>query len=131
MNFNRELNSYLGVHVGTESTRAFVVNNHDENIRLHQITLNCGNLKPDTNHNRSQIFGRLCVHPYASSCTTLLIRPQSSELGLMQLAPLPFLPTDTDEYVTFTGSHFKKGDNDKNVVLWMDHRSAEETRSTL
>jgi ribulose kinase len=45
-------------------------------------------------------------------------------MALMQLVPLPSFP----QTPTSTGSDFKKGGNDKNVVVWLDHRPVEETK---
>lgn len=36
---------------------------------------------------------------------------------------------DTDEPVSVTGPNFNKSGNDHNVVLWLDHRPMEDTKT--
>lgn len=48
-------------------------------------------------------------------------------IGFDATCSLAVFSTDTDEPVPVTGPDFKNDGNDRNVILWLDHRPVEET----
>jgi FGGY-family pentulose kinase len=48
-------------------------------------------------------------------------------IGFDATCSLAVFNTDTDEPVTVTGPDFANAGNDRNVILWLDHRPVEET----
>lgn len=48
-------------------------------------------------------------------------------IGFDATCSLAAFSTDTDEPVSITGPDFKNDGNDRNVILWLDHRPVEET----
>jgi FGGY-family pentulose kinase len=56
------------------------------------------------------------------------VEPSSIKgIGFDATCSLAVFSTDTDEPVPVTGPDFKNDGNDRNVVLWLDHRPVEET----
>lgn len=48
-------------------------------------------------------------------------------MGFDATCSLAVFSTDTDEPISVTGPDFKKDGDDRNVILWLDHRPVQET----
>lgn len=61
--------------------------------------------------------------------TDSLVTPTSIKgIGFDATCSLAVFSHDTDEPVTVTGPNFSNDGNDRNVILWLDHRPIDETQ---
>ena len=119
---------YIGVDVGTGSARACIIDDTgdikalaSENIKLWQ---------PETGYyeqSTTDIWQCICecVRRVIAEST---VDPKSVKgIGFDATCSLAVFSTDTDEPVPVTGPDFANDGNDRNVILWLDHRPVEET----
>ncbi|KAK4495981.1 hypothetical protein PRZ48_013249 [Zasmidium cellare] len=111
---NPEKNHYIGIDVGTGSARACIMNDKGDIVGL--ASENIGLWQPETGYYRA-----MSQHN---------IDPNSIRgIGFDATCSLTVFSEDTDEPVSVTGPKFDNADgNDRNVILWLDHRPVEETK---
>ncbi|KAI1506572.1 Nup93/Nic96-domain-containing protein [Biscogniauxia marginata] len=119
---------YIGIDVGTGSARACLIDSTgdikalaSEAIKLWQPQQ--GYYEQST----TDIWHCIChcvqrvVHQSGVDITHI------KGIGFDATCSLAVFSTDTDEPVPVTGPDFENDGNDRNVVLWLDHRPVEET----
>ncbi|KAI1494640.1 Nup93/Nic96-domain-containing protein [Biscogniauxia mediterranea] len=119
---------YIGIDVGTGSARACLIDSTgdikalaSEAIKLWQPQQ--GYYEQST----TDIWHCIChcvqrvVHQSAVNIEHI------KGIGFDATCSLAVFSTDTDEPVTVTGPEFENDGNDRNVILWLDHRPVEET----
>ncbi|VUC35125.1 unnamed protein product [Clonostachys rosea] len=122
------LEHYIGVDVGTGSARACIIDQTgdikalaSENIKLWQ---------PETGYyeqSTTDIWQCIC-ECVRRVVTESAVDPQTIKgVGFDATCSLAVFSTDTDEPIPVTGPDFKNDGNDRNVILWLDHRPVQET----
>ncbi|KAI1817574.1 Nup93/Nic96-domain-containing protein [Poronia punctata] len=119
---------YIGIDVGTGSARACLIDSSgdikalaSEAIKLWQPQV--GYYEQSTTdiwHCICHCVQRVVVQ---SGVDASLIRG----IGFDATCSLTVFSNDTDEPVPVTGPNFENDGNDRNVILWLDHRPVEET----
>ncbi|KAL9062449.1 MAG: hypothetical protein Q9157_008913 [Trypethelium eluteriae] len=108
------LDHYIGIDVGTGSARACIMNDKGDIVGL--ASENIGLWQPESGYYRA-----MNQHNIDGSS----IRG----IGFDATCSLAVFTHDTDEPQCVTGPDFSNKDgNDRNVVLWLDHRPVEETQ---
>ncbi|KAK0732639.1 Nup93/Nic96-domain-containing protein [Apiosordaria backusii] len=121
---------YIGIDVGTGSARACIIDTTgdikalaSENIKLWQPASYGG-----THYEQSttDIWRAICTC-VRSVLSTSSIPPSSIRgIGFDATCSLAVFTHDTDEPVPVTGPDFQNDGNDRNVILWLDHRPLAE-----
>ncbi|CAF9923939.1 MAG: hypothetical protein HETSPECPRED_005465 [Heterodermia speciosa] len=122
---NVHMDHYIGIDVGTGSARACVINSKGDIVGL--ASENIGLWQPEQGYyeqSTNDIWRCIC-----SSVQRILNQHNIDPSTIRGLAfdatcSLAVFSHDTDEPVSVTGPKF---DNDRNIVLWLDHRPVEET----
>jgi FGGY-family pentulose kinase len=127
---NVEKNHYIGIDVGTGSARACIMNEKGDIIGL--ASENIGLWQPETGwyeQSTTNIWRCICTS-IQRAVTQANIDPNTVRgIGFDATCSLAVFHTDTDEPVSVTGPKFNNADgNDRNVILWLDHRPVEETK---
>lgn len=124
-------NHYIGVDVGTGSARACIIDATGEIkaqaakvIQLWKPTVN-----GDTHYEQSttDIWNSIsvCVKKVVSESK---VDPDTIRgIGFDATCSLAVFDHNTDQPVPVTGPDFKNDGNDRNVILWLDHRPLAET----
>lgn len=118
---------YIGVDVGTGSARACVID-HTGSI----VGLASQDIK--TWHPRPEFYEQSTANIWDSICTAVKQAVQQCGVPASNIRGLAFDATcslavfskDTDSPVSVSGSDSR---NDRNVILWLDHRAVEETKT--
>ncbi|KAL4967848.1 FGGY-family carbohydrate kinase [Aspergillus stella-maris] len=118
---------YIGVDVGTGSARACVID-HTGNI----VGLASQDIK--TWQPRPEFYEQSTANIWDSICTAVKQAVQQCGVPRSNIRGLAFDATcslavfseDTDSPVSVSGSD---SSNDRNVILWLDHRAVEETKT--
>lgn len=124
------MSHYIGIDVGTGSARACLIDETGEiralaaeNIRLWQPQ--SGYYEQST----TDIWRCICA------CVRRVLDESQTDvrtirgLGFDATCSLAVFAHDTDEPVAVTGPDFTNaGGEDRNVILWLDHRAVEETQ---
>ncbi|EON67794.1 hypothetical protein W97_07049 [Coniosporium apollinis CBS 100218] len=121
---------YIGIDVGTGSARACIMNDQGDIIGL--ASENIGLWQPQTGYyeqSTTDIWRCICSS-IRRAMTQHSIDPESIKgIGFDATCSLTVFSGDTDEPVCVTGPNFDNHDgNDRNVILWLDHRPVEETQ---
>ncbi|KJK68121.1 FGGY family of carbohydrate kinases C-terminal domain protein [Aspergillus parasiticus SU-1] len=116
---------YIGVDVGTGSARACVIDHTGEIVGLASEDIALWH------------YGQVYYEQSTTDiwrCISLAVRRALAEnkidpshvrgIGFDATCSLAAFSTDTDEPVSVTGPEFN---NDRNVILWLDHRAGSET----
>ncbi|PMD13946.1 Pentulose kinase [Hyaloscypha hepaticicola] len=125
---NPRVDHYIGIDVGTGSARACVIDASGDIKAL--ATENIGLWQPETGYyeqSTTDIWRCICqcVHRALSQHN---IDPTTVRgIGFDATCSLAVFSHDTDEPVPVTGPNFSNDGNDRNVILWLDHRPVEET----
>ncbi|ODA80926.1 hypothetical protein RJ55_03886 [Drechmeria coniospora] len=122
------LDYYIGVDVGTGSARACIIDQTGdikalaaEDIKLWQ---------PQTGYyeqSTTDIWQRIC------ECVRRVVGESNIDpsrikgIGFDATCSLAVFADDADEPVSVTGPDFVNDGNDRNVILWLDHRPVAET----
>ncbi|KAF2432822.1 Pentulose kinase [Tothia fuscella] len=121
---------YIGVDVGTGSARACIMNENGDIVGLasQNITL----WQPQTGYyeqSTTDIWRAIC-YSIKQAMLQHNIDPGSIKgIGFDATCSLAVFNTETDKPVAVTGPDFDNKDgNDRNVVLWLDHRPEDETK---
>ncbi|KAI0536883.1 Nup93/Nic96-domain-containing protein [Xylaria digitata] len=119
---------YIGIDVGTGSARACLIDSSGDIKALASEAIKLW--QPQTGYyeqSTTDIWHCIChcvqrvVHQ--SGVDSSLIKG----IGFDATCSLAVFAHDTDEPVTVTGPDFENDGNDRNVILWLDHRPVEET----
>ncbi|QIW95772.1 hypothetical protein AMS68_001290 [Peltaster fructicola] len=127
---NIQQNNYIGIDVGTGSARACIMNERGEIVGL--ASENIGLWQPETGYyeqSTTDIWRCIC-NSVKRALAQHNIDPNTIRgIGFDATCSLAVFREDTDEPVTVTGPKFDNADgNDRNVILWLDHRPVEETK---
>ncbi|KAK0674506.1 Nup93/Nic96-domain-containing protein [Cercophora samala] len=124
---------YIGIDVGTGSARACIIDTTgdikalaSENIKLWQPASYGG-----THYEQSttDIWNAICTC-VRSVLSTSSIPPTSIRgIGFDATCSLAVFTHDTDAPVPVTGPDFTNDGNDRNVILWLDHRPLAEAEA--
>ncbi|EGP88629.1 unnamed protein product [Zymoseptoria tritici ST99CH_1A5] len=127
---NVEKNHYIGIDVGTGSARACIMNDRGDIVGL--ASENIGLWQPETGYyeqSTTNIWKCICSS-IQRAMSQHNIDPNSIRgIGFDATCSLAVFNSETDEPVSVTGPKFNNADgNDRNVILWLDHRPVEETK---
>ncbi|KAL2264140.1 hypothetical protein VTK26DRAFT_1661 [Humicola hyalothermophila] len=128
-------NHYIGVDVGTGSARACIIDASgeikalaSENIRLWQPAAGYGGTHyAHYEQSTTDIWNAICI------CVRKVVAESKVDpltikgIGFDATCSLAVFTHDTDEPVPVTGPDFTNDGNDRNVILWLDHRPVDET----
>ena len=122
--------NYIGIDVGTGSARACIMNDKGDIVGL--ASENIGLWQPETGYyeqSTTDIWKCICSSIHRAMAQHN-VNPQSIRgIGFDATCSLAVFSHDTDEPVAVTGPNFDNADgNDRNIVLWLDHRPVEETK---
>ncbi|KAK4214439.1 FGGY family of carbohydrate kinase [Rhypophila decipiens] len=124
-------NHYIGIDVGTGSARACIIDSTGEikglashNIKLWQpASYGGGHYEQST----TDIWKAICICVKQAIAESKVDPTSVKGIGFDATCSLAVFTHDTDEPVPVTGPDFKNDGNDRNVVLWLDHRPLAET----
>ncbi|KAF2483202.1 FGGY family of carbohydrate kinases [Neohortaea acidophila] len=121
---------YIGIDVGTGSARACVINDKGDIVGL--ASENIQLWQPQTGHyeqSTTDIWKCICSSVHRAMREKNIDPSSVKGLGFDATCSLAVFSHDTDEPVCVTGPKFDNADgNDRNIVLWLDHRPVEETK---
>ncbi|ROW04237.1 hypothetical protein VSDG_00853 [Cytospora chrysosperma] len=128
---DRRQEHYIGIDVGTGSARACIIDSTGEikalasqEIKLWQPV---GGDAAHYEQSTTDIWNAIC-NCVQKVVKDSLVKPSTIKgLGFDATCSLAVFSHDTDEPVPVTGPDFKNDGNDRNVILWLDHRPIEET----
>ncbi|ROT40278.1 FGGY-family pentulose kinase [Sodiomyces alkalinus F11] len=123
-------NHFIGIDVGTGSARACIIDETGDIKALASEPIQLW--QPETGYyeqSTTDIWNCICV------CVQRVVQESNVDvnsikgIGFDATCSLAVFSHDTDEPVGVTGPKFDNADgNDRNVVLWLDHRPVEETK---
>ncbi|KLU89714.1 hypothetical protein MAPG_08683 [Magnaporthiopsis poae ATCC 64411] len=123
---------YIGVDVGTGSARACLIDDSgdikslaSENIQLWQPS--SGLEGSHYEQSTTDIWKAICTCVKRVVVETLVDTSTIKGIGFDATCSLAVFSHDTDEPVPVTGPDFANDGNDRNVILWLDHRPLAET----
>ncbi|KAK5118118.1 hypothetical protein LTR62_004165 [Meristemomyces frigidus] len=121
---------YIGIDVGTGSARACIMNSKGDIVGL--ASENIGLWQPETGYyeqSTSNIWKCICSSIHRAMAQHSIEPDSIRGIGFDATCSLTVFSEDTDEPVSVTGPKFDNADgNDRNVILWLDHRPVEETK---
>ncbi|KAF2852865.1 FGGY-family carbohydrate kinase-like protein [Plenodomus tracheiphilus IPT5] len=124
-----QVDHYIGIDVGTGSARACIMNDQGDIVGL--ASENIGLWQPQTGYyeqSTSDIWHCICSSVRRALDQHNIDRDTIRGIGFDATCSLAVFRDDTDEPVSVTGPNFDNKDgNDRNVILWLDHRPVEET----
>ncbi|KAK7512554.1 FGGY family of carbohydrate kinase [Phyllosticta citricarpa] len=120
---------YIGVDVGTGSARACIMNEKGDIVGL--ASENIGLWQPQTGYyeqSTTDIWRCICSSIRRALDQHNVDASTVRGIGFDATCSLTVFNGETDEPVCITGPSFDNKDgNDRNVVLWLDHRPIDET----
>jgi len=127
---NVEKHHYIGIDVGTGSARACIMNDKGDIVGL--ASENIGLWQPETGYyeqSTTNIWRCICSSIQRAMSQHNIDPNTIRGIGFDATCSLTVFNTETDEPVCVTGPKFNNQDgNDRNVILWLDHRPVEETK---
>ncbi|KAK0288790.1 hypothetical protein LTR91_013365 [Friedmanniomyces endolithicus] len=121
---------YIGIDVGTGSARACIMNSKGDIVGL--ASENIGLWQPETGYyeqSTTNIWRCICSSIHRAMDQHNVDPSSIRGIGFDATCSLAVFSEDTDEPVSVTGPRFDNADgNDRNVILWLDHRPVEETK---
>ncbi|KAK3946178.1 Nup93/Nic96-domain-containing protein [Diplogelasinospora grovesii] len=121
---------FIGIDVGTGSARACIIDSTGdikalatENIKLWQPPSAHGHYEQST----TDIWKCICLCVKKVVAESKVDPSTIRGIGFDATCSLAVFTHDTDEPVPVTGPDFANDGNDRNVVLWLDHRPLAET----
>ncbi|KAK3679228.1 hypothetical protein LTR78_000789 [Recurvomyces mirabilis] len=121
---------YIGIDVGTGSARACIMNSKGDIVGL--ASENIGLWQPETGYyeqSTTNIWRCICSSIHRAMDQHSIDPSSIRGIGFDATCSLTVFSEDTDEPVSVTGPKFDNADgNDRNVILWLDHRPVEETK---
>ncbi|KAK4457502.1 Nup93/Nic96-domain-containing protein [Cladorrhinum samala] len=119
---------YIGIDVGTGSARACIIDASGDikalaaqNIKLWQPA--SGYYEQST----TDIWQAICTCVRKITADSAVDTSTIRGIGFDATCSLAVFTHDTDEPMPVTGPDFSNDGNDRNVILWLDHRPVEET----
>ncbi|MCJ1334941.1 hypothetical protein MMC09_000207 [Bachmanniomyces sp. S44760] len=122
---NVHMDNYIGIDVGTGSARACIINSKGDIIGL--ASENIGLWQPEQGYyeqSTNDIWRCICSSVQRALTQNNVDGSTIRGMGFDATCSLAVFAEDTDEPVSVTGPMF---DNDRNIILWLDHRPVEET----
>ncbi|KAK7717902.1 hypothetical protein SLS57_006280 [Botryosphaeria dothidea] len=120
---------YIGVDVGTGSARACIMNDQGDIVGL--ASENIGLWQPQTGYyeqSTTDIWRCICSSIRRALDQHNIDASTVRGVGFDATCSLSVFNAETDEPVCVTGPNFDNRDgNDRNVILWLDHRPVDET----
>ncbi|KAJ9141977.1 Ribitol kinase [Pleurostoma richardsiae] len=129
---NQLQDHFIGIDVGTGSARACIIDSTGdlkalaaENIKLWQPA--GGYEGTHYEQSTTDIWNCIC------SCVKKVIEDSQVDpntikgIGFDATCSLAVFSHDTDEPISVTGPDFVRDEDDRNIILWLDHRPLEET----
>ncbi|KAI1117418.1 Nup93/Nic96-domain-containing protein [Nemania sp. NC0429] len=119
---------YIGIDVGTGSARACLIDSSGDIKALASEPIKLW--QPQTGYyeqSTTDIWHCIC------HCVQRVVHQSNVDITLIKgigfdaTCSLAVFAHDTDEPVPVTGPDFENDGNDRNVILWLDHRPVEET----
>ncbi|CAJ2511533.1 Uu.00g071580.m01.CDS01 [Anthostomella pinea] len=119
---------YIGIDVGTGSARACLIDSSGDIKALASEAIKLW--QPEQGYyeqSTTDIWHCIC------HCVQRVINQSGVDsslikgLGFDATCSLSVFSSDTDEPIPVTGPNFENDGNDRNVILWLDHRPVEET----
>jgi ribulose kinase len=144
---NPHVDHYIGIDVGTGSARACIIDSSgDIKARIFPLqkpphlearnpnfmivaTENIGLWQPETGYyeqSTTDIWRCICQCVQRALSQHNIDPTSVRGIGFDATCSLAVFAHDTDEPVPVTGPDFKNDGNDRNVILWLDHRPVEE-----
>jgi len=124
-----QVDHYIGIDVGTGSARACIMNDQGDIVGL--ASENIGLWQPQTGYyeqSTTDIWRCICSSVRRAMDQHNIDQSTIRGIGFDATCSLAVFRDDTDEPVAVTGPNFDNKDgNDRNVILWLDHRPVEET----
>ncbi|KAK5128561.1 hypothetical protein LTR85_003232 [Meristemomyces frigidus] len=121
---------YIGIDVGTGSARACIMNAKGDIVGL--ASENIGLWQPETGYyeqSTTNIWRCICSSIHRAMDQHNIDPNTIRGIGFDATCSLTVFNQETDEPVCVTGPRFDNNDgNDRNVILWLDHRPIEETK---
>ncbi|KAI9875499.1 MAG: hypothetical protein M1830_008408 [Pleopsidium flavum] len=123
---NPHMDHYIGIDVGTGSARACIINSKGDIVGL--ASENIGLWQPEQGYyeqSTNNIWRCICSSVQRALTQNSIDPSTIRGIGFDATCSLAVFSQDTDEPVSVTGPKF---DNDRNIILWLDHRPVEETK---
>ncbi|PHH50717.1 putative sugar kinase YDR109C [Ceratocystis fimbriata CBS 114723] len=121
---------YIGIDVGTGSARACLIN--EDGVILSSFSQEIRMWKPQPGYyeqSTTDIWKAIC------SCVKHIMAKTQTDpsdikgIGFDATCSLAVFTHDIDEPVSVTGPDFKRDADERNVILWLDHRPEQETKT--
>jgi len=125
---NPHIDHYIGIDVGTGSARACIIDASGDIKAL--ATENIGLWQPEQGYyeqSTTDIWRCICQCVHRALDQHNIDPTTVRGMGFDATCSLAVFTHDTDEPQPVTGPDFKNDGNDRNVILWLDHRPIEET----
>ncbi|KAF2191027.1 Pentulose kinase [Zopfia rhizophila CBS 207.26] len=120
---------FIGIDVGTGSARACIMNDQGDIVGL--ASENIGLWQPQTGYyeqSTTDIWHCICSSVRRAMAQHNIDSSTIRGIGFDATCSLAVFSQDTDKPVCITGPNFDNRDgNDRNVILWLDHRPVQET----
>ncbi|TPX11035.1 uncharacterized protein E0L32_008072 [Thyridium curvatum] len=136
-------NHFIGVDVGTGSARACIIDSSGEikglaaeNIKLWQpisghegshYRTDAQGCLPAQEQSTTDIWNCICICVKRALEESKVDPASVKGIGFDATCSLAVFAHDTNEPVPVTGPKFQNDGNDRNVILWLDHRPLDET----
>ncbi|KAM3078149.1 hypothetical protein ACMFMF_004558 [Clarireedia jacksonii] len=125
---NPHVDHFIGIDVGTGSARACIIDASGDIKAL--ATENIGLWQPEVGYyeqSTTDIWRCICMCVQRALSQHNIDPTTIRGIGFDATCSLAVFANDTDEPVPVTGPNFANDGNDRNVILWLDHRPVEET----
>lgn len=125
---NPHVDHYIGIDVGTGSARACIIDASGDIKAL--ATENISLWTPETGYyeqSTTDIWRCICMCVQRALSQHNIDPETIRGIGFDATCSLAVFSHDTNEPITVTGPNFINDGNDRNVILWLDHRPVEET----
>ncbi|KAF2860271.1 Pentulose kinase [Piedraia hortae CBS 480.64] len=123
--------NYIGIDVGTGSARACIMNNKGDIVGMASENIGLWQPEPGYYEQSTTDIWRCICNSVQQALKESKVKPESIRgIGFDATCSLAVFHTETDQPVCVTGPKFDNADGkDRNVVLWLDHRPVEETKT--
>lgn len=118
---------YVGVDVGTGSARACLVNNAGDILKMHEEPINREELIQDhITQSSTEIWDKVCLCVREVLHKSGVLKDDVRGIGFDATCSLTVVDENSYDPVG-VGPDFSN--SDQNIILWMDHRAGNETKS--
>ncbi|KAI5848159.1 hypothetical protein BZA05DRAFT_404614 [Tricharina praecox] len=119
---------YMGVDVGTGSARVCITSSAGEILVVESKDIRTWNEKADYyEQSTDDIWAAICQCSKAALAKADIDPELVKGIGFDATCSLVVLDEETNEPISVAGPEFKE--TERNVILWMDHRPKEETKT--